>query len=640
MIGIRTGNGRISVWYYLLILLTLLITIAQLNAQSRPNILWITIEDTSPQFVGCYGNPDARTPTIDRLAKEGVRFTNAFSTNTVCSPSRTTLITGVRTYENGTGHHRSKFPLPAFMQGFPHYMQEAGYYTCNNAKTDYNIQNDKEYIKAAWNESSDKAGWWNRKSGQPFFAVFNYMDSHQSRTMTDPYDKYVQTVLDELPEEDQISESAFQMPPFFRDSPEMRKQFARVYNALKLTDNKIAKLLQKLEQDNLSDSTIIFFFGDHGEGIPKAKTNGINLGYRVPFVVWFPPMYQHLSPWGTGVVSDELVNFEDLAPTLIQLAEGQVPTHMKGRTLLGEERSKPVSYLALSSDRSDNGIDMVRSITDGRYIYSRNYMPFMPQARFINYMEIAEIKQQMRKDWIAGHLNKEQQTLFEDRPAEFLFDTEMDTWELKNLVEQPAYQQQLSLMRQQLDQTIMQARDIMFLPEYELNEIAKTGTAYEYRLNPQQYPLEEIYAAAKLSGFRSKEVTNQQIKLLSSKNNIVRYWAAVGLRSQNATQLKAHKQRLKAALKDPYAPVRISIAAVLFDLNEDRQAAEILKTELANENHYLALMAINYLLYLQHPEAFAEQMHSLKDNKALTADLKMAVRDYYVRLKQDEDKKN
>src|SRR5690606_21580167 len=272
----------------------------------KPNILWITIEDTSPQFVGSYGNKSASTPVMDQLARKGVRFTDAFSTGTVCSPSRFTIITGVRTYAAGTGHHRSQFPVPDFVKGFPFYLQKEGYYVTNNSKTDYNLQNEKAFIEETWHENSNQAGWWNRKPGQPLFAIFNFNDSHQSRTMTHAYSWYEEEVLGNLPTSEQIGENDFEMPPFYRDSPEMRKQVARVYNSLKLTDNKIGQLLDRLKQDGLMDDTIIFFFGDHGEGIPRGKTNGINLGYRVPFVVWFPPKYKHLSPWGTGTVSQEL----------------------------------------------------------------------------------------------------------------------------------------------------------------------------------------------------------------------------------------------------------------------------------------------------------------------------------------------
>ena len=109
-------------------------------SQDRPNILWVTFEDTSPQFIGCYGNKDARTPVMDKLAQTGIRYNNAFSTGTVCSPSRSTLITGVRTFEMGTGNHRSSFPIPDFIHGFPYYLRQAGYYTSNNYKTDYNIK--------------------------------------------------------------------------------------------------------------------------------------------------------------------------------------------------------------------------------------------------------------------------------------------------------------------------------------------------------------------------------------------------------------------------------------------------------------------------------------------------------------------
>ena len=168
--------------------------------QKKPNILWITIEDTSPQFIGCYGNKNARTPVIDKLAQEGVRFTHAFSTGTVCSPSRSTIITGVHTFKMGTGNHRSNYPIPGFIKGFPFYMQQQGYYVSNNSKTDYNVGHVKQFTEEAWNESSNQAGWWNRQPGQAFFSVFNFEESHQSRTMTYPYPWYLNNVFNQLDE--------------------------------------------------------------------------------------------------------------------------------------------------------------------------------------------------------------------------------------------------------------------------------------------------------------------------------------------------------------------------------------------------------------------------------------------------------
>ncbi len=597
-----------------LLILALIFSASFVLAQQKPNILWVTIEDSSPQFFGCYGNENARTPVIDKLAEKGIRFTNAFSTGTVCSPSRSTIITGVRTFKMGTGNHRSNYPIPGFIHGFPYYLQQQGYYVTNNSKTDYNVGNVKQFTKEAWNESSNKAGWWNRKPGQPFFAIFNLIDSHQSRTMTMPFDWYVKNVLKKLPVSDRIADEAFEMPPFYNDSPEMRKQFARVYNSIKLTDNKIGELLQKLDNDNLRDSTIIFFYADHGEGEPRGKTNGINLGYRVPFVIWFPEMYKHLSPWGTaGVVTDELIDFEDLAPTIISLAGSKIPGYLKGRILMGEKRSKPTDHLILSADRSDNGIDMVRSITNGKYMYSRNFMPFMPEARYIRYMEIADIKQIMRKDLAEKKLNPLQKSIFEDRPAEFLFDIESDVWETNNLVEKPEYKTVLAKMRKQLDEEILKSRDVLFLPEYEIGLISKTGTAYEFRMDENRYPLKEIYAAASLSGKRGTDIAKQQINLLASKNKVVRYWAIMGLRSQNPETLKPFQKEIIKSMNDKYPPVAVTAAAISYQDFKSAESENKLKGFLKSDNQDIALMAVNFLLYVDNKQPFVETVKAVHE---------------------------
>ncbi len=597
----------------------------------KPNILWVTIEDTSPQFIGCYGDENASTPVIDKLAEEGVRFSNAFSTGTVCSPSRTAIITGVKTYKAGTGNHRSKYPVPEFIKGFPYYLQQQGYYTTNNVKTDYNVAGEKEFIAEAWNESSNKAGWWNRNPGQPFFAVFNYNESHQSRTMTETYDWYLKNVLKHLAPEERIGDNEFEMPPFYRDSPEMRKQFARVYNSIKLTDNRIGELLARLEADNLKDSTIIFFYADHGEGMPRGKTNGINYGYRVPLVIWFPEMYKHLSPWGTGgVVTDELVDFSDLAPTLISLAAGKIPNHLAGRPFLGEKRSEPLEHLILSSDRSDNGIDMVRTVTDGRFVYSRNYMPYIYEARYIRYMEIGEIKQQMRNDLADNKLNPLQKSLFEPRPAEFLFDIENDIWETKNLTNISEFQLILEKMRKLLREEVLKSRDVMFLPEYEIGLLSDTTTAYEFRLDNENYPLEEIYEAASLAGFRGKEVAEKQVKLLSDDNPVIRYWAILGLRNQDPEILKPYSEIIFHAMDDEYPPMAAIASAIAYGMFNNKTAEENLKKFCASENPDISLMAIYSLLYIDpdQREPFVETIWKVREMADRNYNIKAACMDF------------
>jgi arylsulfatase A-like enzyme len=593
-------------------LIILAFVFANVVFSQRPNILWLSIEDTSPQFISCYGNKNARTPVIDGLAAKGVRFTNAFATGTVCAPTRFSIITGVRTYEAGTGHHRSAYPVPDFIKGFPTYLKNVGYYTSNNVKTDYNTEAERRIIKDSWNESSVRAGWWDRKPGQPFFSVVNFTESHQSRTMTGPYANYERTVLNRLKPEERIGDNDFSMPPFYKDSPEMRKQVARIYNSLKLTDNLVGQVLERLKQDNLMDSTIVFFFGDHGEGMPRAKTNGIGLGYHVPFVVWFPPMYQHLSPWKSGIVTDELMNFEDLAPTVLSLAGIEAPTHMKGRALAGKYRAKEKPFVFLSTDRSDESTDLVRSVTDGRYIYSRNYMASVPETRWIEYQEVSDIKKQIRKDHEAGTLSGPQLIMLaEHRPAEFLFDLNNDPWELHNLAGEKNSKAILDKMRKALDAHILEARDVLFLPEDQLAAIKSPETPYTFRMKEAKYPFKKIYAVAKLSGWQDEHTAAQQLKLLTDGNSVVRYWAITGLQSQPDEFLKKNDKQLTAALSDPYTPVQIITAAILYKMNNDQQARAILTQHITHSNLHYALLALQQVGYLKDPAPFRQALEEV-----------------------------
>jgi len=606
-----------------------MIFLSALSAQESPNILWITIEDTSPQFIGAYGNVDAKTPVIDQLAMEGVRFTNAFSTGTVCSPSRSAIITGVPTYKMGTGHHRSEVPVPDSIKGFPYFLKKEGYYTSNNAKTDYNVADEKEFIQTAWHESSDDAGWWNKDKGQPFFSVFNFAESHQSRTMSMSYDWYVANVWEHLPEECRMADTDFEMPPIYLDSPEMRKQMARVYNSIALTDIRIGELLKKLEDDGLRDDTIIFFFADHGEGMPRGKTNGIDYGYRVPLVIWFPEKYKHLSPWGTShAVTEELVSFEDLAPTIISLAGTNVPEYLKGRILFGENRSKPVNQLLLSSDRADNGPDMVRTITDGRYIYSRNYMPFVPALRYIRYIEISDIAKQMRIDLKNGQLDSLQKSVLLERPMEYLFDLQNDAWETKNLSESKTHQDILEKMRQALEEKLKKAKDIHFLPEYELGEIAKSITPYEFRKNKTANSFNSIYTAASLSGKRDASSLQKQMALLKNENPIVRYWAITGLKSHPKEKIKPFKNQILNAMNDAYPPVVILASSLSYEIFKSSIAEEKVKQFVESDNMHLALLAVNELLYFENKAPFLKTIKKVHQMPDRHYNVKAACMDY------------
>jgi hypothetical protein len=339
-------------------------------------------------------------------------------------------------------------------------------------------------------------------------------------------------------------------------------------------------------------------------------------------------MYKDLSPWGTGVITDELVDFEDLAPTLISLAGGKIPDYLKGRILMGKSRSETTNHLILSADRSDNGIDMVRSITDGKYMYSRNFMPYMSEVRYIRYMEISEIKQQMRSDLAADLLNPLQKSIFEDRPAEFLFDIENDVWEIRNLVSDPKYKMVLDKMRKELDDEVMRSRDVMFLPEYEIGLISKNGSPYEFRLDEKKYPLKEIYGAASLSGKRGKDIIEKQMQLMNSNNNVVRYWAMIGLRCQQPELLKDYQDEILKAMDDSYPPVAVTAAAISYQIFGSNRAEIKLKEFCKSDNMDVALMGVNYLLYVDNKQPFVETIREVREMPGRIYNVKAACMDF------------
>lgn len=565
----------------------------------RPNILWLTYEDTSPQFVSCYGQtPVATTPRMDALAAAGVRFDNAYATAPVCSASRSALITGICNEATGLGHHRSKYPIPrGTIRGFPWYLQQAGYCTTNNEKTDYNITDEPDFIAETWHESSATAHWRNRDEGQPFFSVFNYADSHQSRTMTMPWGWYEEHVLGQLAPEEIISPDAIAMPPIYRDSEEMRRHVSRVYNSLRLCDRRIGERLDELAADRLLEETIIFCFADHGEGIPRGKCNAIGFGYRASFVAWIPEAYRHLSPWGTGVVTDELVSFEDLAPTVLSLAGVEVPAAMTGRALMGAQRRPPPKTIFAARNRIDDTPDLCRSAIDGRFVYTRNYFPHLPVVKYQKYSDVGDILRAIRRDHAAGLLEPAQAELVEPtRPREYLYDLAADPWEIRNLAAEDAYQADLERLRQATVDHLHAVHDVMFLPESSMVDCAAGSTPYEKRADKAYNPLAALHAAAELVG--DPDALPRQITLLDHEDEGVRYWAAVGIyaaRHRLGEQTEAVQARLQ---QEEAAVVQVELAAALVSACQDEAAQRLLASHIESANVLIAHQAISKVLYM------------------------------------------
>ncbi|MEM6395120.1 MAG: sulfatase-like hydrolase/transferase [Bacteroidota bacterium] len=600
-----------------------------------PNILWLVLEDMSPQFIGAYGNPAANTPVIDSLIEEGVKFEAAFSTGTVCSPSRYAIITGTRTNEYGTGHHRSNIPIPDSIKPFPAYLKEMGYHTSNNAKRDYNTSARRRITQESWVETSYEAGWWNRQDGQPFFSVFNFDNCHQSRTFTNPYDNYKARILNKIPPDEVVSPADIVIPDFYKDTMGLRVELSRTYNALKKTDMEVDSILNLLRKDQLIDSTIIFLYSDHGGGALNTKSKGGALGHQVPMAVVFPPAYAHLNPYKKqSIAIDRPITFEDLAPTVLTLADTIVPEYMTGESFLGQEVSER-SIVYCSSDRCGEANDLTRSVSDGRYFYTRVFMPNQMPMAWNKYFDYSKSRQLARQYSDEGALNDIQKSLFEPRPREMLYDLKKDTWQTNNLADLPEHQEKIDELRSALDKQLIEAKDVHFIPEFTLDSISKNGTPFDYK-ESADYNFQEIYEMAKLAGGGS-EVIPQQMKGLESQNPVVRYWAAIGLNAQESAKLISEARDISPSLSDDYPPVSIEIAYLMYNHFDNLEAKEVLQKYLKSDNEFLSVQVAQRIVYLpsRKAEPFLSDVKTLKQQQ-IPGNLSESL-DIFMYIQEGED---
>ena len=588
-------------------MLTSCITVSQEDQKlegTKPNILWITIEDTSPQFIGAYGNSTVHTPNIDSLITQGIRFDRAFATSPVCSPTRFSIFTGVNTQLTGTGNHRSEYPIPGFMKGFPAYLRNEGYYTTNNSKTDYNTSDANRLIHESWDESSSEAGWWKRQKNQPFFSVFNFEDSHQSRTMTNPYPWYEKNVLDKLKPGNVTEASEIEVPPFYHDTPQMRKYLVRVHNSINYTDQKIGELLAKLKKDSLLEETIIFFYSDHGQGIPNGKCAPRSLGYRAAFAVWFPEKYKYLAPWKPGTVNKEMVSFEDLAPTIMSLAGLPKKDYMTGRAFLGKNREEAPEFIFTSRDRIDETLALSRSVISEKYIYTKVFLPQYPIVQFQKYADVSDITNLMRADFENGKLDSLQCSLFLQQPGEYLYDLQKDKWEIRNLAGLKEYSDVLEVMRKKLYEHLLQVRDVHFIPEYDTDRIAKITTPYSFRYDSVKYPLQQILDL----NFRKKPPSvHELVDLFNDKSLFLNYWAAVNLAFSNG-DITPFKGKLTEIMEETGPTVKIELAGILYKKFELPEAKEVLEKFALDNNPFLALQSLHNIQYMGRKTADFEKV--------------------------------
>lgn len=522
-----------------------------------PNILWLVSEDNSP-FVGAYGDDFATTPNIDKLASESFMYTRAYANAPVCAPSRNTIITGIYATSGGQQHQRSNYRKSDAITLLPEFLRGAGYYTTNNDKEDYNIALDQ--TRDIWHESSDTAHYRNRADGQPFFAVFNNHQSHE-------YTIHRWKPLEELRHDpDEVT-----LPPYHPDTPDIRRDWAQYYDSIEDMDVWIGRMLEELEESGEADNTIVFYYGDHGGVLPRSKRFVYETGTRVPFVVRIPEKFKHLRPAGEpGGSVDRLISLIDLAPTLLSIIGTPVPDWMQGSAFLGDQTAAAPEYVFMFRGRMDEKYDMSRAVRDERYRYIRNYMPYRIYGQYLDYLWQAASINSWEATCRDGACDDVQAAHWKPKPAEELYDTANDPWEVNNLVDDPAYSDILKRMREANRDWLLDIKDSGFIPEADLIRRAGDMSVYDY-MRSGEVPLESIIDAAETATTATSEDVPVLTELLESDDSAIRYWGATGM-LMVGSDARAAVAELTDALDDPSPNVVVVASEALYKLGEKNVA--------------------------------------------------------------------
>jgi N-sulfoglucosamine sulfohydrolase len=423
----------------------------------HPNILWISCEDISPRL-GCYGDHVANTPHIDKLASQGVRYTNVFTSAPVCAPCRSGIITGMYQTSIGTHHMRTSHKAdnlptpyeavpPHYVKTFTEYLRAAGYYCTNNVKTDYQFASPV----TAWDECSRTAHYKNRPDKKtPFFAVFNLEITHESKNWQEP---------------DSTDPSLVKVPPYYPDNLTVRKNIARLYDNIARLDIMVGKILKELEDEGLAENTVVFFWSDHGDGLPRAKRWLYDSGTNIPLIIRWPGYIKE------GQSDSRLISSIDFGPTVLSMAGVPIPVYMQGQAFLGAREDSPRKYVFSARDRFDESYDMVRSVRDKRYRYIRNYYTLKPYVLWIPYRNRMPVMQELLRLYAEDKLDGAQRIWFSDtRPPEELYDCLRDPYQINNLASDPKYRDVLERMNAQLDDLMDETNDMGRISESEMIE--------------------------------------------------------------------------------------------------------------------------------------------------------------------------
>ena len=544
-------------------------------AQPRPNILWISCEDSSPYAFSCYGDRLAWTPNIDAVARRGVRYTHCYSVAGVCAPTRSGIITGVYPASLGSHFMRCQIQLPAGVRCFPEFLREGGYYATNNVKTDYNFR----VPKYAWDEVSNKAHWRNRPAGKPFFSVFNQTVTHESQIRVTG--AHHAQITPNVPESKRVDPAKVIVPPYWPDTPAVREQMANFYECAMEFDHQAGRLLRQLEADGLAEDTIVFIWSDHGVGLPRSKRWSYESGTQAPLIVSIPQKWRVAGQGAPGSVDNQLVSFLDLAPTVLNLAGVPLAKQFQGRAFLGLKLTAPRQYIYSCHDRMDERYETIRATRDGRYRYIRNYRPFLPYYQYMNTSEGSPVMKDLRRLHLEGKLPEAaKRWMAETKPVEELYDVEADRHEVRNLAGDPAYRKVLDRMRKAHLAWQDEVLDLGLIPEGEI-------LREERKLGSRQAILRQAGRKQLLPALRAvASSTDGKVlrEALRHPEAAVRYWAATGL---------ANLGQRAEALEDESPSVRVAAAMACLRAGEDARALEVLRAALGDEEEMIRLEAGN-----------------------------------------------
>lgn len=453
-----------------LLALLFYLPLAVASGADRPNILILMAEDMSSR-VGAFGDAVAKTPNLDGLATEGVRFPNTFTTAGVCSPSRAAHITGVHQISIGAQHMRSSsfkqadyltVPPPE-VKAYPELLRKAGYYTLTNHKIDYQFSTYGAGTGpfTIWDYEGEEPDWNGRAKGQPFFALINFGMTHESRM----FKKNVKIQREKGWK--QVTDPAnVTVPPYYPDTPAIRTDIAQQYDNIHEMDRQVGLWLKRLEADGLADNTIVIWTTDHGDGLPRSKREIYDSGIKVPMILRWP---EQLRPQGleAGAVDSRLISFIDFGPSVLSWAGVEIPGFMQGQPLLAD-RDQARVYVYASKDRLDEMPFRERAVRDSQFKYLYNYRPGEPGGKPLAYREQLASMADLHKWFEAGKMNGEQAFWFQPRPQEELYDIVNDPHEVHNLADNSDYTEVLERMRHALAEWRVRVPDYSDEPELEM----------------------------------------------------------------------------------------------------------------------------------------------------------------------------